>query len=200
MATTYTPPPPPPLFKFTTDVSVKEYTMAVKNYLDAHPEYDAIATGALVFHTDPDQGDQILVQKRAAHDSMPGRWETPGGACDLDDESILHGAARELWEESGLVVEHVIGLVGNPGEHVFFTRRNKRVCKLNFEVQVKTGGTGLAPKVTLDTNEHSEFVWATEEQCRARRKGDVELRFTTKDQEKIIFEGFEKRKARNAAP
>jgi 8-oxo-dGTP pyrophosphatase MutT (NUDIX family) len=186
----------PPTFSFTSDASLKEYTVPMKTYLESHPEYDAIATGALVFHTDPVRGDEILLQKRAAHDSMPGRWETPGGACDLDDETILHGAARELWEESGLVAEHVICRVG--GEHVFFTRRNQRVSKINLEVRVKTEGTGVAPTVTLDLNEHSAFVWATEEECRAGRKGDIMLNVTTKEQERVIFEGFKQRKARNA--
>jgi 8-oxo-dGTP pyrophosphatase MutT (NUDIX family) len=196
MASTNT--PPPPTFTFTSDASLKEYTVSLKTYLDAHPEFDCIATGALVFHTDPVLGDQILIQKRAAHDSMPGRWETPGGACDPEDESILHGAARELWEESGLVAEHVIALVG--GEHIFFTRRNQRVSKFNFEVRVRTEGDGVAPTVTVDENEHSAFLWATEEECRAGRKGEVVLTFTTQRQEKAILEGFELRKARNAGP
>jgi 8-oxo-dGTP pyrophosphatase MutT (NUDIX family) len=186
-----------PTFSFTSDASLKEYTVPLKTYLESHPQYDAIATGALVFHTDPARGDEILLQKRAVHDSMPGRWETPGGACDLDDESILHGTARELWEESGLVAEHVLCRVG--GEHVFFTRNNKRVSKINFEVKVKTEGTGVAPSIALDLNEHSAYVWATEEECRAGRRGDVVLNITTKEQKKAILEGFEQRKARNAS-
>lgn len=39
---------------------------------------------------------------RLASDEDPNKWEPPGGACDDDDESILHAATRELWEEAGL--------------------------------------------------------------------------------------------------
>jgi 8-oxo-dGTP pyrophosphatase MutT (NUDIX family) len=187
---------PIPKFVFRTDDSLKPYTVSLRDFLDTHPEYDAIATGALVFYTNPEGVPHLLIQKRSEHDSMPGRWETPGGGCDLDDESILHGAVRELWEESGLVAEAVVARAG--GEHVFFTRRGQRVSKFNFVVRVKEAGEqqpGLPPAVTLDPNEHQAYLWATEEECRAGRKGDVEVKFTTKGQEDAIWAGFAYQKA-----
>ncbi len=47
-------------------------------------------------------GDLLLVQNRrrdGAHD-----WSTPGGVVDPTDDSVLAGLAREVEEETGLVV------------------------------------------------------------------------------------------------
>jgi 8-oxo-dGTP pyrophosphatase MutT (NUDIX family) len=178
----------------------------MENYLSRHPEFHAVAVGALVFsdvapsHVPPGGPDaasgtcdHILLIQRAASDSMPLLWEIPGGACDPDDESILHGMGRELWEESGLVLTAVVGRAG--GDVVFFTRRGLPVCKHTFEVEVRAEA-GTLPDVTLDPNEHQAYLWATEDECRAGRKGDVELKFTTKDQENCILEGFRLRNAR----
>src|SRR4051812_13959310 len=101
-----------PPFSFTTDPSVAKFAVPLKEYLDANPQFDGICTGALVF----DGADRILLVQRAAHDSMPSRWETPGGACDLDDATLLYGVARELWEEAGLTARRVGRLVRCRGE------------------------------------------------------------------------------------
>lgn len=183
-------------FTFSIDDSVKEFTVPMRSYLDSHPEYDAVATGCLVVHAPPSShtsAPRLLVMKRSAHDSMPGRWETPGGGCDLDDESILHGAVRDLREESGLVAARVTARVG--GEQVFFSRRGMRICKVNFDVEVQGGRGEEPPEVRLDPNEHEAFLWITEEEARAGRTGEVELRFTTRQQEEVIWEEFERRRA-----
>jgi 8-oxo-dGTP pyrophosphatase MutT (NUDIX family) len=187
---------PLPKFNFTFDPSLQELSIPMKTYLSAHPEYDALATSCLVFHLPSPSSSsggvpvvpRLLVQKRSAHDSMPGRWEIPGGGCDYEDETILHGAARELWEESGLVATRVKRRVG--GEHVFFSRRGMRISKVNLEVEVEGGKGREPPVVKLDPNEHEAYLWVSEEEARAGRKGDVEMRFTTKEQEDIIWEGF----------
>lgn len=79
-----------------------------------------------------------------------------------------------------------------------FSRRGRRIGKYTFEVEA-AGGAGIIPDVTIDPNEHQAYLWATEDECRARRKGDVELKFTSKDQEADILEGFRRRKARREA-
>ncbi|KAJ1323654.1 8-oxo-dGTP diphosphatase [Microdochium nivale] len=45
---------------------------------------------------------RVLLVQRAPHDSMPLKWEIPGGGSDDDDPSVLYACARELQEESGL--------------------------------------------------------------------------------------------------
>lgn len=182
------PPQPPPGPSFTHPPSLGEYAVPLGDYLSAHPSFAAVATGALVFHTPSSGIPRILIQRRAAHDSMPGRWESPGGGCDADDESILHGCARELWEESGLVAERVVRRVG--GGQVIFTRTGVRVEKLSFEVRVRGGGGEEVPVVRLDRNEHEKYLWVTEEECRAGRSGEEVFTFTTQGQEDAIWDGF----------
>lgn len=118
---------------------------------------------------------------------MPGRWEVPGGGCDDDDESILHGVARELWEETGLSAAKIGPLVGKP--HCFASRSGKQVCKFNFSVEAEQTTEGRL-EVKLNPVEHQKFVWASEEEVRAREVGDVELEFTTRDLEDAVLEAF----------
>ena len=159
------------------------------------PKYGGLASGVLVFsnHASTNE-DRILLLQRAPHDSMPNLWEVAGGAVDPEDSTILHGAARELWEEAGLVVTSFRRQVG---QGLGFTTRTKGLwmLKLVFEAEVESSG---GVEVTLDEHEHQKFVWATEEECRAKKvvekEGVVELAFTTAAQEETIFEGFRLRK------
>jgi 8-oxo-dGTP pyrophosphatase MutT (NUDIX family) len=152
--------------------------------------------------------DVLLLIQRAHNDSMPLRWETPGGAVDREDPTVLYGMARELWEEAGLKAKHVIREVG-PYGFFFFTRRGVKVHKFSFEVEVETAtekgasamktadGELTLPTVTL-SDEHEGFMWVTEEECRAHKVGDVEFKFTHLDQEQTVLEGFRARKERLA--
>lgn len=188
------PPYSPPTFDSGPDLSL--YTVSLSAYLPKNRssmggQYDGAATGALV--VDPKTSKLLLVQ-RAPHDSMPLRWEIPGGAVDLDDESILHGAARELFEETGLVARRIVELVGGPQE--FLTRRGRWIVKFSFLVDVQGDGEMA---VELDPNEHVQYVWASEEEARAKKVGNVDLEYTTKGQEETICEAFRVLKERRAA-
>jgi 8-oxo-dGTP pyrophosphatase MutT (NUDIX family) len=187
-------PPPRPALSFAFSSSVSPFNVHVKAYLASHEEYEAIATGALVF----DSRDRLLVLQRAAHDSMPHLWEVPGGACDEDDETILHGVTREVWEESGLKVNAPRQRVGPDDGYVFFTRKGLKVCKYTFETEVES-----TEGVKLDPNEHQNYVWVTEEECRSHKVEDgnsvAEIKFTTPAQEATILEGFRSRKAAKTA-
>ena len=165
----------------------------MKSYLELHAEYDAIASGALVL----DRRDRVLLLQRASHDSMPNRWELPGGAVDAEDVTILHGVARELWEEAGLVVEVFDQQIGDG--HSFYLRDQRRCFKLEFLVEVES-----TESVTLDPNEHQRFVWASEGECRVGKVGTGDaalgIEFTTRAQEETILEGFRLRKEVKANP
>lgn len=146
---------------------------------------------------------------------MPLRWEVPGGAVDAG-ETVLAGAAREVREEAGLAVTRVAALVVHPSEgargegvdggYLIRTTRGKRIPKYTFLVDVGDSGC-----VRLDPVEHVDYVWATEEECRARRVvrrsggggggggsedevGVVELEFTTEAQEDAILNAFAMRR------
>jgi 8-oxo-dGTP pyrophosphatase MutT (NUDIX family) len=179
-------PPPPPPFNFTSHASLEPFTVPIKTYLATHPStHPFIGTGALVFSTtSPSLPDlKILLLQRALHDSFPGRWEIPGGGCDDDDASILHGVARELWEEAGLEVVRVEAMVGE--EERFLSSSRKGVRKFNFLVLVKEGG-----EVLLDENEHQKYVWASESEVKEGRVGSAELVFTKEMVRGLLVEGF----------
>jgi 8-oxo-dGTP pyrophosphatase MutT (NUDIX family) len=113
----------PPNFTFTFDPTLAEFNVPAAQYLATHlsPKLDGISTGVVVFrpvcsspkfnHKEEEQKKEekkpLLVQ-RAPHDSMPLKCEVPGGAVDLENDTILHGAARELWEEAELVVRRFV--------------------------------------------------------------------------------------------
>jgi 8-oxo-dGTP pyrophosphatase MutT (NUDIX family) len=188
----------PPAFNFTAHPSNSSFTVPCQAYFATHPaehaKYQYIATGALVFDASAAPVRILLIQ-RAAGDSMPGRWEIPGGGCDDEDPSILHGVARELWEEAGLTAARIGPRVGE--SYVFVSRSGKVVRKFNFVVEAERG-VGERLDVKLDPEEHQSYVWAGEEEVRARRVGDVELVFTTAEQEAVVLEAFRVRREMGA--
>lgn len=177
----------PPAFDFTFPPPLGAWDMPARAYLAHHGlSWDGLATGALVF----DSQNRILLLQRAAHDSMPNLWEMPGGAVDDDDASLLHGCARELWEESGLVAQRITRVV-TEGEHQqpgsYFTNRTgeRFFCRFAFEVDVREGG-----EVRLDPMEHQDFVWATEDEVREQRVGEKEIPLTNGQTMNLVTEGF----------
>lgn len=133
---------------------------------------------------------------------MPDLWEIPGGAVD-EGETLLAGAAREVLEESGLVAKKIVKLLvhdkiaggreGVEGGYLFHTSRGLKVVKFTFVVEVEDSSA-----LKLTPEEHQDYVWATEEECRAKKvvrggqegKGDVDLVFTSVAQEAAIFKAF----------
>ncbi|PTB81766.1 hypothetical protein M440DRAFT_1467170 [Trichoderma longibrachiatum ATCC 18648] len=160
-----------PVADFAFDASLVEFTVPKADWLRINNKaFDGVHTSAFIFDA---QGRVLLVQ-RAAHDSMPNLWETPGGAVDAGDASILVGCAREVREEVGLVARRMVRLVtegrdGGERWSVFTNRDGTRVfCGFGFEVEVEGG-----KEVVLDEREHQDFVWAGEEDV---RRGEVEGR------------------------
>lgn len=191
-------PPPPEIFAYSVDASLESWDVPPREWLRRHDprgRFDGLAVSAFVF----DAADRVLLVQRAAHDSMPNRWEMPGGAADQEDGpggSLLRAAARELWEESGLVAErftHLVpgsesggdrtgGRTSSPGDTtansagassnstnggtVFTNRTGTRVF-CRFAFHAVVRST--AP-VVLDPDEHQDYVWATEEEVRQQRE------------------------------
>ncbi|KAI1827401.1 NUDIX hydrolase domain-like protein [Xylaria intraflava] len=162
---------------FASDPSTANFQVSRAAFLKSCPSIGGICASSFVF----DDAKRLLLVQRAPHDSSPLRWEVPGGTVDATDETVLHGLVRELWEESGLRARFVSRLVGN---YSFKTRRALPVTRYFFFVDVE------GYDVRLDPNEHVAFLWVTEDEARASKCGDVDIVYTTKDQEGMILESF----------
>lgn len=194
---------------FTFQPSVAKFNVVYNDFLTTLNAtlpipLDGLATGAVIFsqHHEPHLPPRILLVQRASTDSMPDLWEIPGGAVD-EGETLLAGAAREVLEESGLVAKKIVKLLvhdkiaggreGVEGGYLFHTSRGLKVVKFTFVVEVEDSSA-----LKLTPEEHQDYVWATEEECRAKKvvrggqegKGDVDLVFTSVAQEAAIFKAF----------
>ena len=181
-----------PNFEFTIDPTIASFSIPVQTYLTEHrneklgQKYYFLAASAYVI--DSSTPPRILLIQRATSDSMPGRWEVPGGACDDEDATVLHSVARELWEEAGLIATKIGPEIGDG--HVVLTRSGRMVCKFGFLVEPQKVDAG-ALHVKLDPREHQNHVWATEEEVRAYRAGGTALEFTHEEQKQAILRAFE---------
>ncbi|KAK1467378.1 NUDIX domain-containing protein [Colletotrichum melonis] len=194
------PRPLPPAFNLTYPPSLEPYNIPATTWLTANSKsWDGLATGALVFSPST---NKILLLQRAAHDSMPLRWETPGGAADPEDVSLFAACARELWEEAGLEAVEIVRIVSegegkDPGS-VFTNRTGTRVfCRFAFEITVRDdddGGRGVEEMVRIDPEEHCDFVWASEEEVRRERVGEREIPITNGQMARLILDGFRRRR------
>jgi 8-oxo-dGTP pyrophosphatase MutT (NUDIX family) len=185
--------PCPPPFKFTPHPLAAAYTVSAQTYLSNHPgsPFKYVAAGAVVFDNPESKDPRILLIQRSPRDRWPNRWEFPGGACEPDDESILHSVARELWEESGLIAASIGPMVGEP--HLFVSGTGKQIGKFNFFVEAERSAERTL-EVKLSPREHQKFVWASEDEVEAKKMGDVELEFTTADVEATVLDAFKLRK------
>lgn len=196
-----------PIFDFTIHPSLSPFTISPPAYLAAHPNegYKYLATGTVVFDSTSDpKTPRVLLLQRSAGDSMPNRWECPGGGCDDEDESVLYAAARELWEEAGLRATRFCGLAG-PAPQLFLSSSRKEIGKFNFIVEAEMSRSredgdeddNRHFAVKLDPKEHQRYVWASEAEVRAKKVarrcggGDIVLEFTKKVVEDTILQAFE---------
>ncbi|KAJ2975430.1 hypothetical protein NQ176_g5522 [Zarea fungicola] len=180
---------------FTIDSSVAYFETSMDLFRSSHRDYDDICVGACVFDS---SGKQLLLIQRAACDSFPSMWEIPGGRCDPDDKTILHSLARELFEETGLVLRHVRRCVcpaqttganihGEDGSRGYtFQYRDVRAIKYNFLVEVES-----PLPIRLNPDEHMAFSWLTVEEYRSRQLQDQNFRITTPAQADLISEAFD---------
>ncbi|KAI0141651.1 NUDIX hydrolase domain-like protein [Xylariaceae sp. FL1272] len=174
---------------FGYDPSLAKFATSKQSYLAAHPDapFDYIATSVLVIDMTATTGTRVLLLQRAASDEDPNKWEPAGGACDDDDETILHAAARELWEEAGLRATRFDRLVGDP--HLFTLSDGKRVCQFNFAIRVDSESEPLL-RVMLNPEEHQQFVWATEGEVKAKKVDGMNLDFTREEVERTVALAF----------
>lgn len=204
-------------FTITPTLQPTLYNAPVQTYLAANPTVTNPMASAAVFYHGSNTSEvppRLLLLQRAPNDTLPLKWEFPGGSVDTDgtDPSIINGAVRELREETGLVAKRVVRELGEHREfyeEVVGEGRMLTWRMVIFEVEVgfefynveelvEGEGEGKKeelrrklPKVELEPDEHVRYLWCTEEEVRAGRCGDVELEFTDPDWRRIMLKAFE---------
>ncbi|KAK2046298.1 hypothetical protein LZ31DRAFT_203346 [Colletotrichum somersetense] len=192
----------PPPHGLAYPPSLESYNLPMRAWLAANEKtWDGLATSALVF--DRRDRDRVLLLQRAAHDSMPLRWEAPGGAVDDGDASVLAACARELREETGLEAVRVVRVVSEgagiePGSFLTNRTGTRVMRRFAFEVEVAAardgdGGDGEMV-VRTDPEEHADHVWATEEEVARERVGEKDIPITNAQMASLILDGFRRRR------
>ncbi len=90
--------------------------------------------------------ERILLTRRLDN----GTWCLPGGRID-PGESVAEGCAREVFEETGLVVKvsRLTGVYSDPNQVVIYPDENiNQIISLNFEVILVGGEMGLSNETT----------------------------------------------------
>ncbi|KAG6988968.1 hypothetical protein G7Y79_00066g094860 [Physcia stellaris] len=144
------------LIQISIPSCILPFRIPLSPYLGSSQRYTNLAVAACIFTTRAPK--RLLLVQRAASERG---WEVPGGSVDTSDPTILHGLAREVFEETGLKLTKFVRTVGQGIE--FNTGPEKRWIKLSFEIEIQ-GGASKNTKITLDPTEHQAFKWATKEE------------------------------------
>lgn len=115
------------------------------------------------------------------------------------DPSMIHGAVRELREETGLVATHVVRELGVQREfYEHVVGENGETRKMTwrmavYEMVVDVGDSDALgrPRVALAPDEHARYLWCTEGDIRAERCGQVALEFTDPTWRRMMLRAFE---------
>ncbi|KAF2705622.1 hypothetical protein K504DRAFT_93595 [Pleomassaria siparia CBS 279.74] len=164
--------------------SLHEFAVSEKEFLRQNLQYNVLCTGIIVFNT---EGKLLLVQRAAEESAFPNAWEIPGGKVDESDETLLHGAVRELQEETGLTATKIVRKVA---EFEFGdVKKSTRWLKQIFEMEVQN-----CEHVVLDPIEHQRYLWAGEDDVKQDRVGDVELNYINNDNKHVKLQAFRRRR------
>ncbi|KAL8926720.1 MAG: hypothetical protein Q9208_002794 [Pyrenodesmia sp. 3 TL-2023] len=133
-------------------------------------QYDKIVIGAIILKQNHSGKPEILLLKRAAHESAyPNIWEIPGGKVEDSDTTILDAVKREVSEETGMKVEQVIRAV----KSFEYSMEKKSVGKDGEEESAVSSSLQLnyvcrveSYELVVDPKEHSEGKFADEEAVR----------------------------------
>ena len=167
------------------------FTVPLSTFISTHPSYTNFVIGSFIFS--PSHKQLLLLQRAPTERAFPSKWEVPGGSIELSDPTILHSAARETFEETGLRMTRVVRQVGDEGVEFTTEGGSKRWLKMSLEIEVmelegigKEEGAEERVEVRLDPWEHQAYVWARKEEIRAGRY-DI----TTPEQRELMLKAFE---------
>jgi len=107
--------------------------------------------GALII----DDDGRLFFQRRSPHRRLfPNVWDIVGGHLEPgeDTEDALH---REVREETGWTVSHVLGLVGE-----YRYTGDDGIARVERDFLVRVDGDLARPR--LEVGKHTEFRWLAE--------------------------------------
>ncbi|KAK4692266.1 hypothetical protein P7C71_g4903, partial [Lecanoromycetidae sp. Uapishka_2] len=172
------------------------------SFISSHPQFTTFVTGAFIYHN-----TRLLLVQRSKTDSLPSKWEVPGGGSETSDPTILHSLAREVFEETGLMLTRFVRQIGEGQE--FQLGRRGWCLKLNFEIEVEEipGGrqSGVhrhenekerkdTVEIRLDPEEHQAYVWASRDDI-----WDGSYDIVSEDQKAVMLKAFDLRREESEA-
>jgi 8-oxo-dGTP diphosphatase len=96
----------------------------------------------------------LIIRRAKVNDVLPEYWDIPGGTLE-DGEDPGAGAMREAKEETGLDVANL---------RLFFERSNVDAVKNKQFVTLVFAAKYSGGEVTLNPEEHEEYVWIAPEE------------------------------------
>lgn len=220
-------------FNYTVAPHLEEFAVPFPTFRAANPKYAHFVGGGLIFSRTAVPGDRrikngiegekqpfrLLLLQRAFEDSYGGHWEGPGGSCDPEDETLLDGVAREIFEEAGLHVSRFVELVAKDEWAKLRPDRVDIVVKYTFLVEVHEAKpvisgdghdesrlpanklyngtvipgleTSWEHRIKLDPAEHRAFEWVTEEEIRQGEEDDSGKFKSFASQGKTMLDAFQ---------
>jgi 8-oxo-dGTP pyrophosphatase MutT (NUDIX family) len=116
-----------------------------------------VITAVAFIHQVIDGVEKIFLPRRSVGKKFkPGVFEVPGGHIDFG-ENMVAGLKREIKEELGIAIT-----VGDP--FAVFTYINEVKQSHAIEVAYYATFAGDPHSICLDPEEHSEYVWLSEEE------------------------------------
>jgi 8-oxo-dGTP diphosphatase len=104
--------------------------------------------GAVIVNDDA----RIFIQRRSPQRRLfPDTWDIVGGHVE-PDETLDDTLRREVYEETGWELSHVLGVVG---EHAY--RGNDGLDRVETDFLVRVDGDTSRPR--LEAGKHTEFRW-----------------------------------------
>jgi 8-oxo-dGTP diphosphatase len=107
-----------------------------------------IVVGLLVF----DSRGRVLALKRKSDDFLGGLWELPSGKVEAG-ETLLQACARELQEETGLLLKDLRDYIGS---FDYASESGRKSRQLNFLLEVEGDNHALS---NITHPEHAESCW-----------------------------------------
>jgi 8-oxo-dGTP pyrophosphatase MutT (NUDIX family) len=120
------------------------------------------------------RGHEVLLVEQESPRTGIRRWSTPGGGLEYDDADIFRGVEREMYEETGLVVQ--AGAIRFMNEF-FHVSTDQLMLDVWIDCHPVGGTWGEA---TMDNIRADDFItdlrwWSREAFCTSDRLANVPL-------------------------